>query len=234
MSSVHSISLGLTSECWQFQYLDLLLFFFSDSYVDLPVCLESLSCCVTQFRPSLSCWTDGLTFVSGIFWYIVCLSLPQWLQASQVQWLQDKPIITPPPQRLADSMRCLWWCSVLCLVALVLCVMTKHPHFCLISQKDMHFISSTWPRIAPVNGRFTLPVVLCVVFGLKAQVTKPVQLNLCDSFETYLHPFVICGSFKLNIRYLFVFVFFSLFVATYVTVQADCIPSNSMETEKIG
>lgn len=45
--------------------------FFSLLDGTLLVCLGSLSCCITQFWLSLSCWTDGLTFVFKIFWYKV-------------------------------------------------------------------------------------------------------------------------------------------------------------------
>lgn len=44
---------------------------FCHSEVDLLVCLGSLSCCMTQFCPSLSYGTIGLTFVSRIFTYKV-------------------------------------------------------------------------------------------------------------------------------------------------------------------
>ncbi len=40
----------------------LLLFFLSDSEVDLLVCLRSLSCCIAQVRLSLRSQTDGQTF----------------------------------------------------------------------------------------------------------------------------------------------------------------------------
>lgn len=59
----HSIPVGLRSGLGQ--QLD--FFFFSHLDVNLLMCLESLSCCMTQFWPSLSCWTDGLTCVSRIF-----------------------------------------------------------------------------------------------------------------------------------------------------------------------
>lgn len=46
------------------------LFFFSHSDVYLLVCSGSLSCCLTWFWPGLNCWTDGLAFVSRIFWWV--------------------------------------------------------------------------------------------------------------------------------------------------------------------
>lgn len=41
-----------------------LIYFFSDSLVDLL-----LSCCMSQFRPSFSCWLDGITFESLIIYF---------------------------------------------------------------------------------------------------------------------------------------------------------------------
>lgn len=59
----HSILIKLQSgpslDC---TYSTLTLFFFSHSIVGLLLCLGSLSCFMTQFGPSLSCQTDGLTF----------------------------------------------------------------------------------------------------------------------------------------------------------------------------
>lgn len=82
-----------------------IFFFFSYSDVNFLVCLESLSCCMTQFQPSLSCRTNGLTFVWRIFWtkvefIIVSVTAgfpgpvaakhhkPFHLQDSQVLWLK--------------------------------------------------------------------------------------------------------------------------------------------------
>ena len=57
------------SGLWLGHHETSILFFFSHSVVDLLVCLGSLSCCTTQFWPSRSCWTDGITFNSRILWY---------------------------------------------------------------------------------------------------------------------------------------------------------------------
>lgn len=47
----------------------LIFLFFSHSVEDLLVCLGPLSCCTTQFGPSVSGQTDGLKCDSRIFWY---------------------------------------------------------------------------------------------------------------------------------------------------------------------
>ena len=87
----------------------LILLVFSHFVVDLLVCLRSLSCCMTQFQPSFSCWADGLTFDSKILWYAeefmadsMTAKCPGYAVAKQVQ------VITPSPLCLAADMRCLY------------------------------------------------------------------------------------------------------------------------------
>lgn len=60
----HTLSIWTLGHC-----NTLLLFFFRHSVEDLLLCLDSLSCCMTQFESSFSCWTDWLTFDFGILWY---------------------------------------------------------------------------------------------------------------------------------------------------------------------
>lgn len=72
-------------------------FFFGYLNMNLPVYLASLSCCMTQIQPSLSCWTDGnLMFVWRIFWYKLELyQFAQWLWASKHLWLQTETTLSP-------------------------------------------------------------------------------------------------------------------------------------------
>jgi len=67
LRSHHSISIGLRSGLQLGHCNTLILFFFSHSLVDLLVIFGSLSSCITQFWPSFSCRTDGLTFDSLVF-----------------------------------------------------------------------------------------------------------------------------------------------------------------------
>lgn len=57
-----NITIELRSEIW-------LNHCNNHSVVDLMLCLGSLSWCITKFRPSVSCQTDGLTLDSTILWY---------------------------------------------------------------------------------------------------------------------------------------------------------------------
>lgn len=47
----------------------LTLLIFRESVVDLLLCMRSSSCSMSQFQPSFSCHTDGLTLDSSILWY---------------------------------------------------------------------------------------------------------------------------------------------------------------------
>lgn len=62
-----SISVGLTL-IRSFQTLYFFSFSLSDVY--FMVYLVWLSCSITQFQTCLGCWTDGLAFVSRIFWCV--------------------------------------------------------------------------------------------------------------------------------------------------------------------
>ena len=104
--SCHSISLGLRSG----HSNSSILYFFSHSDVVFLVCMGHCCFCMTR----LSCWTEGLTLVSRIFWYMVeiiivsmTVSFPGPVTAKQAQ------IITSPPC-FTVGMRCLWWYAVFC------------------------------------------------------------------------------------------------------------------------
>ncbi len=68
LRSCHGILIGFKSGLWFGHSKTLILFFLSNSEVDLLVCLGSLSCCITQDHLSLRSQTDGWTFSFRIFW----------------------------------------------------------------------------------------------------------------------------------------------------------------------
>lgn len=107
LGSCHSISIELKSGLWLFHSNSLFFFFFSHSYVKLLLCLGSLSCCMIHFQPRLSCWTDGLTLVSIIFWYKV-----EFIIFSMTTSFVAAQIITPPPAYMMVGMKCSCWYTV--------------------------------------------------------------------------------------------------------------------------
>ncbi len=108
-------------------------FLSSRSIVDL-VCLGSLSCCMTQYWLSFSCWTDVLTLTLEYF----------GIQRSSCR-LDDcevpgscgyKPNIISPPQHL---WLLLWGADVLFRFSpnVALCITATHLHFVLLCSKDI-------------------------------------------------------------------------------------------------
>lgn len=77
LRSHKNISIRLSSGLLLGYCNTLIIFFISNSVADLLLYLESLSHCMTKFRPSFSCQTDVLTFDSRPLWYRggVCVSL---------------------------------------------------------------------------------------------------------------------------------------------------------------
>lgn len=69
LRSRRSISVGLRSGLWPGRCNTSIFLFLSCSVVDLLLCLELLSCCMTQVQHNFSCHIDVLTFDSTIFWY---------------------------------------------------------------------------------------------------------------------------------------------------------------------
>ena len=67
LRSCHSISIGFRSGLWLDHSRTFILFLLSHSEVDLLVCFESLSCCITQLRLSFRSQTDDRTFSFRIF-----------------------------------------------------------------------------------------------------------------------------------------------------------------------
>lgn len=89
------------------------IFSFSGILFYLLVFLGSLSCCMTQYLPSFSYRTHGVTFDPRILWYTEELMVDSMtarcsgpVVAKQVQ------IITPPPPCLTFDMRCFCWYAV--------------------------------------------------------------------------------------------------------------------------
>ena len=90
----HSISIRLGSGLLTRPLQSLIVLFFSRSGVGLLVCFRSLSWCMTQFRPSFSCWTDGLTIASRIRWYAEGF-MDESVTTRCFLWLQKKPTSSP-------------------------------------------------------------------------------------------------------------------------------------------
>lgn len=98
LRSWHRISVNLNSRLRLGLYSTLILTFFSKYVVDCPVCLGSLSSCMTQVQLSFgyqtasnvmsSVWQQKLSWnwvYKGNLW------LTQWYQGAQVLWQQNKP-----------------------------------------------------------------------------------------------------------------------------------------------
>ncbi len=92
------------------------IFSFSATVVDMLVCLRSLL--NDPIPPRFSCQTNGLTFDNVKYLGIQRKSLStQWLQAAQVLWLQNKPILcqTWLYELIENMLKCLekevWWDS---------------------------------------------------------------------------------------------------------------------------
>lgn len=98
LRSCHRISVNLNSRLRLGLYSTLILTFFSKYVVDCPVCLGSLSSCMTQVQLSFgyqtasnvmsSVWQQKLSWnwvYKGNLW------LTQWYQGAQVLWQQNKP-----------------------------------------------------------------------------------------------------------------------------------------------
>jgi len=90
---------------WFFPFSDILLYI---CCCDWDHCLDAW-----QLQLSFSCWRDGLTFDSRIFWYTeefivdtMTARCPGPVGVDQYQ------IISPPPLCLTVCMRCLWWYAV--------------------------------------------------------------------------------------------------------------------------
>lgn len=90
------------------QHLYSSFFFFTNFAVDLLPCLGSLSVCIPQFCPSLSFWTDGLTFDSRILLHTKeFIGRPSGPRCPGAVAAKQAQIITPPPPCLTIGMRCL-------------------------------------------------------------------------------------------------------------------------------
>ncbi len=105
LRSCHSIPIGFKSGLGHSKTL--ILFLLSQSEVDLPVCLRSLSCCITQVRLSLRSQTDAQTFSFRIFLWGAEFMIPSIMISHPGPEAAKQPqtITLPPP--------CLTWYDVL-------------------------------------------------------------------------------------------------------------------------
>jgi len=128
LRSHHRNSIRLRSGVWLGHCNILILFFFSHSVINLMVFLGTLSCCMTQSLPTVSCQTD-------ILWYTEEF-IVDWKTARSPGPVAAKlaQIITPPPHCLTVGMRyvCGVWLLALCIMA-----------------KNLHFVSSVQKGIVP-------------------------------------------------------------------------------------
>lgn len=111
--------------------MELICSFFIHPDADLLVSSGPLFCNTVQFYPFLNWWTDDLTSVSKIFWYIVT-----FITVSITARYPD-PMAAKQTQILTAGINCLWWYSVWFLPNTVLCKITKHFYLHLISVENI-------------------------------------------------------------------------------------------------
>lgn len=74
---------------------------------------RSLSCYRTEFSPSLSSWTDGLTFVQRTLYYTVELIISPGLHASQLVWDVSICFLPPRSMKIASTFVSTSHCKVM-------------------------------------------------------------------------------------------------------------------------
>jgi len=120
------------------------------------VCLGSLCCCMTQFRRSFTCETDGLTFDSIILYVYRAVDG----QCALVLWLQNKT--KSSPVHAWESVGVMLKCCICCIwfsSNVALCIMAKHLHFGLVCPNNIVLWFVQMQLCKPIRGflMITLP-----------------------------------------------------------------------------
>jgi len=137
------------------------LFFFTHSLLDLPLCLGSLCCCVTQFQPSFGCRTDGLTFDCRVFWYTEEFKIGS--QCPCPEPAKHVQIITNPALCLTDGMRRLCWHVVFGFHQLWCCALWPNTSI-LVSSVEKDIVPSSFLLLSNKSYLFDLVLIETVIY----------------------------------------------------------------------